>query len=158
MGYYFRCDRDRGLTGDLCPTITAGEYVSAFSSVIRILAGSSERRRHRDQEGLRSLRVASVNHAARVLSDLVLRDPNDQSAHRLLGIARLCQGNLMAAVKHLEIALGLLRREAAIRVNLCDTLRVQCEASLLRLVLVPLYIKVGRHEAAHSLLKEGQML
>lgn len=158
MGFYFQCERRRGLTDDLSPTITPGEYVSTLSSVIRTLAGSPSPRCQRHQVRLRYLAVASPQSVAHIFSDVIQREPNNQPAHRLLGIAHLSQGNLTAAVKHLEIALGLLRREARGRAGLYDTLRIQCERALLRLLLVPLYMKLGQVVAARSLLIEGQVL
>jgi hypothetical protein len=94
--------------------------------------------------------------AAEVLSGLVV--PNDASAHRLLGIAYLNQGKFEAAVKHLEIALGFLRREAAIERGLHDTLRIQCQAALLRLLLLQLHIRLGHGETARFLVEEGRTL
>jgi tetratricopeptide (TPR) repeat protein len=96
--------------------------------------------------------------AAEVLSGLVERLPNDASAHRLLGIAHLNRRKFGAAVKHFEIALGLLRREAATERGLYEALRIQCQAALLRLLLVQLHVRLGHAEAARFLVEEGRTL
>ncbi|MFQ5828945.1 MAG: tetratricopeptide repeat protein [Candidatus Methylomirabilia bacterium] len=142
----------------LTPTITAGEYVSTLFRVIPTLAARPELKCQRYRVGLLYLWAASPGQAVQVFSDLVRRRPNDQTAHRLLGIAQLRQGNPQAAVKHLEIALGLLKREATVQVGLYGTLYIQCEEALLRLVLMPLYISMGQVRRAYFLMREGQTL
>ncbi|MFQ5520162.1 MAG: tetratricopeptide repeat protein [Candidatus Methylomirabilia bacterium] len=119
---------------DLSPTITAREYVSSLSRVTRALALSP-----RLKLGRLSLPTSSPKRAIKVLAELVQRQPNDRAAHRLLGIAYLRHGNPKAAVKHLELALRLLRCATAARTGLYDTLYIQCEAALLRLLLARLY-------------------
>lgn len=158
MGFYLRSERSRGLTKDLSPTITPGEYVAALSRVIRALAVSPDLERQCYQAGLVYLTTPLPRRAVQVFSDVVRRQPNDQGARRLLGIAHLRQGNPKAAVKHLEIALRLLRCEATARGGLYDALYFQCEAALLRLLLVPLHMRLGRVRAAYFLVKEGQGL
>lgn len=156
MGFNFRREGDRRLTGDLSPTITAGEYVATFLEAIRTLARPPAIDCRRFQGGFLYLPEAMPELAVDVLSDLVRQQPDYQPAHRLLGIAYLCQRNLWAAVKHLQIALGLLRREAACREGLFETLRVQCEIALLRWTLMALYRKLGQREAARQLALERE--
>jgi hypothetical protein len=62
------------------------------------------------------------------------------------------------AVKHLEIALGLLRRRAVRAISLRDKLRLQCEAALLRTVLIRLYSRLGEVQAVRWLVREGEEL
>ncbi len=156
MGVYFPRGGDRGLTDDLNPTITAGEYVATFSNAIRTLARPPARGCRRFPRGVLHLLEAMPEPVVHVLSDLVRQQPDHQPARRLLGIAYLCQGNLWAAVKHLEIALGLLRRGAACRESLFDTLRVQCEIALLRWMLMAVYLKLGQVKAARQLAMESE--
>lgn len=158
MGFYFGSDREEELTDCLSPTITPGEYVSALVRVIHTLAEGREWRCPRYRVGLLYLTVALPEPAVRVFSELVRQRPSDQTAHRLLGMAYLRQGNLKAAVKHFEIALGLLKREAAVRIGLDNALLAHCEGALLRLVLIPLHMRLGQTEAARCLVREGQTL
>ncbi|MFQ5898804.1 MAG: hypothetical protein ACE5JN_11245 [Candidatus Methylomirabilia bacterium] len=158
MGFYLGSERRRGLTKDLSPTITPGEYVAALSRVIRALAVRPNLTRQCYQAGLLYLTTALPRRAVQVFSDVVRRQPKDRAAHRLLGIAHLHEGNPEAAVRHLEIALQLLRCEAAAMVGLREALSIQCETALLRLLLVPLNMSLGRVRAAYLLVKEGRGL
>ncbi len=158
MGFFFRCEHENQPAEDLTPTITPGEYVSVLHRVIRGLADAPEPSCHRYRLGLLYLMADRPGPAVKALSGLVQRRPNDGPAHCLLGIAYLNQANFTAAVEHLEIALGLLRREAVTRSGLYGVLRLQCEGALLRLLLVPVYMKLGRTQAARFLLEEGRAL
>lgn len=158
MGFYFGSEREDELGECLSPTITPGEYVSALFRVIQILAEGREWRRPRYRVGLLYLTFALPGSAVHVFSELVRQRPSDQTAHRLLGAAYRRQGSLEAAVKHLEIALALLRREAAVRIGLDNVLLAQCESALLRLVLIPLHMRLGQREAARCLVREAQKL
>jgi hypothetical protein len=88
----------------------------------------------------------------------VRRHPSDEHAYRLLGLAHLTWGNDRLAVTHLEIALGLLRRRAVHAMSLHDGLRAQCEAALLRIVLIRLHSRLGEIQAARRLVREGEEL
>lgn len=155
MGFYFASEQARALTEGYAPTITPGEYASRFHSVIALVA-EKEPRWRRCRLGLRYLATGLPEAAIEVFSGVVRRHPSDEHAHRLLGVTYLHESNFEAAVKHLEIALGLVRREAGGSIDLGEALRLQCEAALLRLVLVRLYMKVGRVQAVRRLVREGQ--
>jgi hypothetical protein len=110
--------------GDVSPSITPREYVSALAAA----------------------------------TDL-LRDPGccvEAAAHRLLGLGHLAGGRVGPAVKHLEIALGLARRDARGALGMTETLRLQCEAARLRLVLMGLYMRLGDVHRASVLAREIQ--
>ncbi|MBI3454283.1 MAG: hypothetical protein HY002_00655 [Candidatus Rokubacteria bacterium] len=141
---------------DWSPTITAREYVSALDTSLGALGEGRVRARYKYPLGLRYLATGLPGPAALVFSELVQRYPTDEHARRLLGIAYLSWGQLEPAVKHLEIALALLRRKAAGAVGFAETLRFQCEAALLRFVLVRLHMRLGEVEAAQWLVKEAQ--
>ncbi len=158
MGFYFGSELDKRPNLDLTPTVTPREYVSVLSGVIRALTECPQQHCRGCQLGLRYLTAPSPGMAVAFFTELVGRGPEDHLAHRLLGIAHLRQGNLRASAKHLELALGLLRREAAVRTTLYDTFRVQYETALLRVVLVPLHMRLGEVHAARFLVMEGQTL
>jgi hypothetical protein len=59
---------------------------------------------------------------------------------------------------HLEIALRLAQRRARRAVGLSEALRLQCEAAKLRLLLIPLYVRLGEVAKARSLAREAQAI
>ena len=154
MGLHFGSGPDRGLTDDVSPTLTAGEYVSALAGVMAALAERPRGRCHSCRLGLRYLVAGLPGPATLVFSAHVERYPHDGHAHRLLGLAHLSWGNLRPATKHLEVALGLLRREAAQAGGLGRTLQLQCEAALLRMMLVRLHSRLGQVQMARWLARE----
>jgi hypothetical protein len=77
-------------------------------------------------------------------------------AHRQLGLGHLAGGRVGPAVKHLEIALGLARRDARGALGMTETLRLQCQAARLRLVLMGLYVRLGDVHRASVLAREIQ--
>jgi hypothetical protein len=96
--------------------------------------------------------------AIAVLSEQVRRKPEDETAHRLLALTHLARGRIGPAVRHLEIAFRLVQRHAQRTVGLTDALQLQCEAARLRLVLIRLYMRLGRVDRACSLAQEAQAL
>lgn len=156
MGFCFASDRTRALTEDYAPTITPGEYASELSGVMAMLAERREPRCHRCQLGLRYLATGLPDAAIGVFSSVLRRHPSDEHAHRLLGVTFLYRGDIEPAVTHLELALGLVRRNAAGAIGLGEMLRLRCEAALLRVVLVRLYMKLGQVQAVRRLVREGQ--
>ncbi len=156
MGFFFGADAERALGEDLTPTVTAGEYLEAMTNVIQELTEAPRGRRHTCRLGFRALAAGLAGRATLVFSAHVRRHPSDEHAYRLLGLAHLTWGNDRLAVKHLEIALGLLRRRAVHAMSLRDRLRLHCEAALLRLVLVSLHSRLGEVQAARWLVREGE--
>jgi Flp pilus assembly protein TadD len=94
--------------------------------------------------------------AVTALSEQVRRRPEDETAHRLLGLRQLARGRLEPAIKHLEIALRLVSHHARRAVGLTDALQLQCEAATLRLILIRLYMRLGNVARARSLAREAQ--
>jgi len=145
VGFFFGASAERGLSEGLSPTITAAEYAEAPRGRCQSCG-----------QGFRYLAAGLAGRATMVFAAHVRRHAGDVHAYRLLGLAHLSWGNDRLAVKHLEIALGLLRRKAARANALCDLLRLQCEAALLRTVLIRLHLKLGEVEAAVWLVREGE--
>ncbi len=156
MGFFFGADEERALGEDLSPTITAGEYLSAMAGVLEAWVEAPRGRCHTYGAGFRALAAGLAGRATVFFSAHLQQHPSDEHAYRLLGLAHLSWGNDRLAVKHLEMALGLLRRKAAQAMALRDILRLQCEAALLRTVLIRLYSKLGDVQAARWLVREGE--
>ena len=156
MGFFFGADESRALGEDLSPTITAGEYRSAMAGVLEALTEGPRGRCHPCGAGFRALAAGLAGRATLVFSAHVQRYPSDEHAYRLLGLAHLSWGNDRLAVKHLETALRLLRRKAARAMGLREILRLQCEAALLRTVLIRLHSKLGEAQVARWLVREGE--
>jgi hypothetical protein len=93
-----------------------------------------------------------------LLCEQVRRRPEDETAHRLLGLGHLAHGRIGPAVRHLEIALRLVRDRARHAVGLTDALQRQCEAAALRLVLLRLHMRLGNVNRASALVQEAQAL
>lgn len=155
MGFYLGSELDRGLTEELGPTITLGEYASTFFWVIRIFGTGPEQHWARYRPGCQYLSAGLPGRAVGFFSELVARQPRDQPAHRLLGMAHLCQGNLTVGAKHLGITLELLRHELDGGTTFDNALRIHYEAALLRVALIPLYMRLGRTHEARLLVTEA---
>lgn len=114
--------------------------------------------RVRYQPAVCSLRMDRFAEAVEALVHLVRQAPEDRVARRLLGLAYVAQRNLRAATVHLEVAYRLVKRERAVGGTLRHSLRVQYEEALVRYLLVPVYLELGRREDARVLVAEGQGL
>lgn len=158
MGFYFGADAERALGEDLTPTITAGEYLEAMTAGLEESIQAPRERCNPCLPGFRALAAGLAGRATLVFSAHVRRHPNDEHGYRLLGLAHLTWGNDRLAVKHLEIALGLLRRRAVHAMSLRDRLRLQCQAALLRIVLIRLHSRLGEVQATRWLVREGEEL
>lgn len=83
------------------------------------------------------------------------RRPRGGAAHRRLGLALLADGRDAAAARHLGIAYHLARRAARHAVGLTDVMQLQCEAAMLRLALIRLYMRLGQADRARALSREA---
>ncbi len=92
------------------------------------------------------------------LSRRARRHPGDPVVHRALGIAHLAAGNARPAVRHLGIAMNLLRRDTTSGACLQDTLCARLELALLLPVLVPLCMRLGRRQTARRLVMEALLV
>lgn len=156
MGFFFGADAERTVGEHLCPTITAGEYRAAMATVLDTLHDTPRAVCHRCGAGFRALAAGLPGRATLVFSSHLRRHPSDAHAHRLLGLAHLTWGNDRLAVKHLEAALDLLRRKATRAMSLEDVLQLQCEAAVLRTLLIRLHARLGEVQATRSLVREAE--
>ena len=142
--------------GDLAdaPTVTPREYAGALYSAIERVVQNAPRECAAYERGIALLVAGRPNAAARAFASFVRRCPEDPVGHRMLGHAHLGAGHVVAGLGHLVIALRILRRDAATRMTLRDGLRLHLEAALVRLLLLPLYGRLGDREAVKQLMLE----
>jgi hypothetical protein len=108
------------------------------------------------RDGFRCLAAGLAGRATLVFSTHAPGCHTEEHTYRLLGLAHLGWGNDRLAMKHLEIALSLLRRKAARPQSLSELLRLHCEAGVLRIVLIRLHRKLGEEQAARWLAREAE--
>jgi hypothetical protein len=73
----------------------------------------------------------------------------------MLGVAYSHAGRLSAAARHLETALALLKRDASDHSSLNSAIRIQLDAALIRVALLPIYASRGQHDALRRLATEA---
>jgi hypothetical protein len=153
MGRYFPSHLRR-IRGQLQPSVTWGEYRSALAQATgpRDAAPAPDR-----ADGLAPLAPRRLDPASMALLRTRVRDcPMDGAAQRLLGLGHAAEGRPEEAVRHLEVALGLLRLEARRAVGLGEALRLECEAATLRMVLMGLHRRLGNAQRLRALAQVGQ--
>lgn len=154
MGFHF--PRTPGAARvELSGSITWCEYVAALSTAAHP-GDQWHGPGHTVTAGLPCVGVGPKETAVTALSEQVRRRPEDETAHRLLGLTQLARGRIEPAVKHLEIALWLVSHHARRAVGLTDALQLQCAAATLRLILIRLYMRLGNVARARSLAREAQ--
>lgn len=152
MGLHFP-RTPRGIRHELSASITWCEYMSALAAATDP-GDRKQGRTHPDSPARpRPANGLEQGHMAS-LCEQVRRRPEDETAHRLLGLVHLARGQMAPAVSHLEIALSLVRGHARRAMGLTDALQRQCEAAGLRLVLLRLHMRLGNAGRARSLAQE----
>ncbi len=152
MGFYFVRAR-RTSRPPITPSVTWREYLGALAvATERSPVGAGARR-----GAARQLREGPHQPTLTALSEWVHRHPADEAAHRLLGLTHLACGQLERAARHLDIALRIVRLQSRSAVELADALRLQIEAAKLRLVLIPLYGRLGKRAQAQALVGESHV-
>jgi hypothetical protein len=112
----------RGLA-DVLPAITTGEYLRVFWEALVAAAEGPCRGSYALELGGAYSQAGLSVRAIGSLSSLLRQRPRDPSAHGLLGLSHLRQGNTEASLKPLEAALTMLRREATADGSLDGVLR-----------------------------------
>ena len=74
--------------------------------------------------------------------------PDDPTRHRILGISHFRAGNTRFAARHLEVVLMLLGRATTPGISLLLWLRIEFEASVVRLALMAAYKRLTARFAA----------
>ena len=95
--------------------------------------------------------------ATGVLPEELRLRPDGAAVDPLLSGSLPARGQASAAA-HLEMALRLAQHRARRAFGLAETLRLQCEAAKLRLLLIPLYMRLGEVAKARSLALEAQAI
>ena len=155
MGYFVP-HRIGGLADE--PAVTPREYVSQLYSAIEQVVETAARDYATYEGGIALLAAGRPHAAAHAFARFVRLCPEDPVGHRMLGVAHLGAGHLVAGLRHLVIALKILRREAVTTRTLRDCLRLHLEAALVRLLLLPLCGRLGHREAVRQLMVESLTL
>ncbi len=125
----------------MSPVVTRREYLNAVYRALDSL--SHERRGTAYNAALEDLVGGRAVRAACVFSSLLERRPDGPTLYRMLGISYFRAGNARLAARHLEIALMLLTRAATPGISLLRSLRIEFEASVVRLALMAAYERLG---------------
>jgi hypothetical protein len=125
----------------MSPVVTRREYLDMVDLALDSL--SRERRGPAYEDALKDLVEGRPVWAAFVLSSLLERRPDDPTLHRVLGLSYFHAGNARLAARHLEIALMLLGRATIPGLSLLRSLRIEFEASVVRLALMAAYKRLG---------------
>lgn len=150
MGYFL------GRGSPIAPVVTRKEYLDAVDRAFDALSREQRWAAHgRDLDAL----VAGRPGRAAALSSLLKERGDDPTLHHLLGISYLRAGRARLAVRHFEIALALLARAIGPTISLVCSLRIELEASLVRLALATAHERLGhRASAARCLLAQNRPL
>ncbi len=157
MGFYRGSPTTRSVLEDLACTLTPREYVSVLSGAIETLGRLPLNRCRIFQRVALYLAAGRFHQAIKALWGLVRRQPEDATAHRLLGMALLGAGQIKTGLFHLETARGLLMSSNT-DASLSGTLRTQLGVALLRLVLVSAYASMSDKGAVKRLALEALSL
>jgi hypothetical protein len=130
MGLYFA--RTRRTWGEPCASITWREYVAGLSAAT-------------DPTGT----------ATAVLPEELRLRTEGAAVGRPVSAPPPARGR-GSAVARLQIALRLVQRRARRALGLAEILRLECEAAKLRLLLIPLYMRIGEVDKARALAREAQ--
>lgn len=137
----------------MAPTITAREFLTLINGAAHSAFSS--------KDGLTAAYPAAASlqhrprHAVAGLRRVIVQEPCDPVAHRLLGVAYLHTGELRLAARHLGIAFDLLRHQSAPPVAAHIALPAQLQIAALRLLLATFLSTVGDHKLASRILLDG---
>jgi hypothetical protein len=154
MGFYLPSRQK----GDLNPVITPREYVSLLRNAVEQVVQASGRRSEGYERGVADLAAGQPSSAVDAFDRFVHRYPEDPVGHRMLGLAHLAAGHFKLGLAHLTLALKILKRDGGLPIPLCESLRLQLEAGLIRLLLLPLCVRLGLRGSVSRLLSEGLVL
>src|SRR5713226_3137701 len=158
MGFYLGRRRTGDPTEDPSPIVTPWEYVSLLSDAIESGLQTPARRSDCYERGVAHLASGRPNSAVHAFGSFVRLYPGDPVGHRMLGFAHLTAGHFVAGFGHLVLALKILRRDGQLPLPLRERLRLQLEAGLVRLLLLPLCGRLGDRAAVNQLMFESLAL
>ena len=143
--------------GDLNPVVTPREYVLVLFEAIEVVQ-ASVRRCDGYERGVADLAAGRPSSAVGAFDRFVHLYPEDPVGHRMLGLAHLAAGHFKPGFLHLARALKILRRDVGVPIPLVESLRLQLEAGLIRLLLLPLCKRLGLRASVNRLIVEGWVL
>lgn len=129
--------------------------MSLLSRAVERVVVTPGTRRDSYERGVFHLAAGRPTSAVRAFHSFVSVYPDDPAGHRMLGAAHLAAGHLVAGFTHLVLALKILRQDVRLPIPLRETIRLQLEAGLVRLLLLPLCRRLGHGDAADRLMLES---
>lgn len=145
MGFYYGSKQRKHSSEDTGPVITPREYIELLGRELRMVIGPYDSDSYRP--GIAEAAAAAASGLLlHELSTRVQRHPGDSAGHRMLAIAHLHAGNCKPALRHLEIAVNILRAQAATKGCLHRTLSARLELALLVPMMVRLCVRLGKQE------------
>ncbi len=154
MGFYLPARQK----GDLNPVITPREYLFLLGDAIEQVVHAPGGSRGGYKRGVAELSAGRSTSAIDAFDRFVHRYPEDPIGHRMLGLAHLGAGHFKLGLAHLILALKILKRDASMPIPLGESLRLHLEAGLIRLLLLPLCMRLGLRGSVNWLIVEGLVL
>jgi hypothetical protein len=148
MGFHRRSEQ-------MHPVITPREYVFVLGIALEDVARGPVGRGRGYQHGAACLAAGQPELAVEAFRRFLRRHPRDPFGHRMLGLAYLGAGQFKQGFAHLVLALKFLTTHGAhgeLSIPLCEGLRFQLEAGMVRLLLLPLCMRLGLHASAAQLI------
>jgi hypothetical protein len=149
MGFYSASDlwaQDDG------PIITSREYLALFANALfMVTAGAAHQP---DAYRCGPADVATISRRLAQLAAQARRHPDDPTAKRRLGIAHLSAGNRALAVHYLQVAVNMLRARLTTGGFVQGSLCARLELALVLPALLPLWLRLGQHDAARRLVSD----
>jgi hypothetical protein len=152
MGFYYGRARGGPWSEDVRPLITPREYATLLARAMRMV--TSRTPPESDTYCSPAALLSATSGLVEGLSRQVRRHPGDPATHRRLGIAHLYAGDCKPAVRHLQIAVNILLAQSTAGGSLRQTLCARLELALLLPVLLPLCLRLGKHETARRLVSD----
>jgi hypothetical protein len=154
MGFYLPTQQK----GYLNPVITPREYSLLFRNAIERVVQAPLRSCDGYERGAADLAAGRPSSAVAAFDRFVHRYPDDPVGHRMLGLAHLATGHFELGLAHLTVALKIVKRDVSVPLPLCESLRLQLEAGLIRLLLLPLCTRLGLRTFVDRLIAESFVL
>ena len=154
MGFYLPSRQK----DDLNPVVTPREYVLLLRGAIERVVQAPVRSCDGYKHAVAELSAGRSSSAVDAFDCFVHRHPEDPVGHRMLGLAHLGAGHFKLGSAHLILALKILKRDVSVSTPLGESLRLQLEAGLIRLVLLPLCMRLGLRGSVNWLIAEGLVL
>ena len=154
MGFYLHSRQK----DDLNPVLTPREYVSLLGNAIERVVQAPVRSCDTYKRGMAEFAAGRSSSAVEAFDRFVHRYPEDPVGHRMLGLAHVGVGHFKLGLAHLILALKILKRDVSAPTPVDESLRLQLEAGLIRLLLLPVCMRLGLRGSVNWLIAEGLVL